>query len=72
MLVNVNEIYSLLNIFYQSIDKDKTSLIFIIEILHKLCQITGILTFSVALFGGLSLRFGFKLLVFQFFLVYIL
>lgn len=74
MLVNVNEVYSVLNMFYHTIDNEKTQLmlIFIVEILHKMCQITGILTFSVALFGGLSLTIGFKLFVYQFAVVYFL
>ncbi len=72
MLVNVNEVYSVLNMFYHSIDNEKTQLIFIVEILHKMCQITGVLTFSVALFGGLSLTIGFKLFVYQFAVVYLL
>lgn len=72
MLVNVNEVYSVLNLFYQTLDNGKSNLTFIVEVLHKMCQITGILTFSVALFGGLSLKFGFKLFVYQFALAYFL
>jgi hypothetical protein len=37
MLVDINEIYSLLNIFYQTLDKDKTTLVYILEMLHKIC-----------------------------------
>lgn len=44
----------------------------IIPKLHELCLITGIMTFAVALFGGLSLRFGYKLIIFQFIIMYAL
>jgi len=44
----------------------------IIPKLHELCLITGIMTFAVALFGGLSLRFGYKLIIFQFIIIYAL
>jgi hypothetical protein len=73
MLVNVNEINRVLMIFYRNLNsRAEEKIITIIEALHKICQITGVLTFAVALFGGLSLRFGFKILVFQFLFIFIL
>jgi hypothetical protein len=72
MLANVNELYSVLSIFYQAIDTKNKKIIFIVDILHKLCQLTGVLTFSVALYGGLSLKSSYKVLVYQFFFVYVL
>jgi hypothetical protein len=36
----------------------------VIPKLHELCIGTGILTFSAALFGGLTLQFAYKLVIF--------
>lgn len=37
MLVNVNELYFVLSIFFQSIDKENKVLNSIVDILHKFC-----------------------------------
>jgi hypothetical protein len=64
MLVNINEINSVLMIFNRQIEANDDKIIEAIPKLHELCIVTGILTFSAALFGGLTLQFAYKLVIF--------
>ena len=64
MLVNINEINSVLMIFNRQIKDNDKKIIEVIPKLHELCIVTGTLTFSASLFGGLSLQFAYKLVIF--------
>lgn len=71
ILINMNEMNTILVIFYRQLHEGREIGDFI-QKLYTICTIAGLLTFSAAIYMGLSLRFGFRLILLQYVIIYIL
>jgi hypothetical protein len=73
MLVSMGEMNSVLKTFYKLLHSDKDKKISdVVALLYDICSVTGIFTFGVSVYGGLNLRFAYKLIIIQFLLIYAL
>lgn len=71
ILINNNQVHRILEIFYVEIHNKEREITYVKE-LYLVCTVSGLVTFGMALYSTLSIKFGFKLIIFQFALVLVL
>lgn len=71
MLFNMNEMNKILVIFYRQLNFGG-EIGSLIQKLYVICTVSGIFTFGMAVYMRLPLKFGYKLIVFQYLLIYLL
>lgn len=65
LLISNNQVHRILEIFYVEIHSKERDVTYVKE-LYLVCTISGLITFGFALYSTLSIKFGYKLIVFQF------
>lgn len=65
ILIANNQVHRILEIFYYEMHEKEREVTYVKE-LYLVCTVSGLLTFGMALYSTLSIRFGLRLILLQF------